>query len=292
MWASTSLSVARVLPLAPAVFDLVVIDEASQCDIPSALPLLVRARRALIIGDPNQLIHVSTLAPRVDRRLADRHGVARERWFEGRFEFSRRSLYDAAASAPDAEPLLLADHYRSHPDIIEFSNRAFYKGDLYVLTDPKDLLPSDEAAIRWIHVEGRAERPPGGSARNEREAQTACEEALRLIESLPEGKTLGIVTPFSRQADLIVTTLKRLIPEETIWQARRLTAATAHKFQGDERDVIVFSPVVSDGLPLRSQQWVAGNLNLLNVAVTRARSLLVVVGNSRVCGQGDGALPS
>ena len=56
----TSLSARGRLPFEPGIFDLVVIDEASQCDIASALPLLYRARRAVIIGDPLQLKHVST----------------------------------------------------------------------------------------------------------------------------------------------------------------------------------------------------------------------------------------
>ena len=62
-WAVTSLSARGRLPFEPRVFDVVVIDEASQCDIASALPLLFRARRAVIIGDPLQLKHVSTVAP-------------------------------------------------------------------------------------------------------------------------------------------------------------------------------------------------------------------------------------
>jgi hypothetical protein len=68
-WAVTSLSARGRLPFEPGFFDLVVIDEASQCDIASVLPLLFRARRAVIIGDPLQLRHVSTVAPQQDRIL-------------------------------------------------------------------------------------------------------------------------------------------------------------------------------------------------------------------------------
>ena len=75
-WAVTSLSARGRLPFEPGFFDLVVIDEASQCDIASALPLLLRARRAVIIGDPLQLKHVSTVAPQQDRLLLAAHGLA------------------------------------------------------------------------------------------------------------------------------------------------------------------------------------------------------------------------
>src|SRR5207302_1550013 len=78
-WAVTSLSARGRLPFEPGFFDLVVIDEASQCDIASALPLLLRARRAVIIGDPLQLKHVSTVAPQEDRLMLSAHGLAEGR---------------------------------------------------------------------------------------------------------------------------------------------------------------------------------------------------------------------
>lgn len=70
VWIVTNLSVRNALPLEPALFDLVIVDEASQCDIPSVLPLLFRARRALIIGDPRQLHHISTLSSPDEENLA------------------------------------------------------------------------------------------------------------------------------------------------------------------------------------------------------------------------------
>jgi hypothetical protein len=61
-------------PLAPEMFDLVIIDEASQCDIPSAIPLLYRSKKAVIIGDPNQLRHVATLATSLDKQIGEVRG--------------------------------------------------------------------------------------------------------------------------------------------------------------------------------------------------------------------------
>jgi hypothetical protein len=78
IWIVTSLSARRALPLSPALFDLVIVDEASQCDIPSALPLLYRARRALIIGDPHQLRHISTLRTSDERALSADYGLLGE----------------------------------------------------------------------------------------------------------------------------------------------------------------------------------------------------------------------
>lgn len=73
-WAITSLS-ARRIPFEPGYFDLIVIDEASQCDIASALPLLFRAKKAVIIGDPQQIRHISSLSKKQDQMLLEQHDV-------------------------------------------------------------------------------------------------------------------------------------------------------------------------------------------------------------------------
>src|SRR5690606_36295617 len=70
VWAVTSLSAGSRFPLARGLFDLVLIDEASQSDIASALPLLYRAKRAVVLGDPNQLTHITTVGAEVDAELA------------------------------------------------------------------------------------------------------------------------------------------------------------------------------------------------------------------------------
>src|SRR5690606_804711 len=62
IWITTALSVRNAIPLRSALFDLVVIDEASQCDLASAVPLLYRARRAAVIGDPHQLRHIASIS--------------------------------------------------------------------------------------------------------------------------------------------------------------------------------------------------------------------------------------
>lgn len=90
VWAVTSLSAGNNFPLHAGLFDLVVIDEASQSDLASALPLLYRARRAVIVGDPNQLTHITTLLGSRDEQLARDHGLSEEEW--AAFAFTATSL--------------------------------------------------------------------------------------------------------------------------------------------------------------------------------------------------------
>jgi len=127
-WAVTSLSVRGRVPFTENFFDLLVIDEASQCDIASALPLLFRARRVVVIGYPMQLRHISTLSKHQDQLLLSKHGLLGD--YAG-WAYSVRSLFDLASSLCRSEDIVaLRDHHRSHPDIIEFSNTEFYEGRL------------------------------------------------------------------------------------------------------------------------------------------------------------------
>lgn len=293
VWVVTNLSVRNALPLEPALFDLVIVDEASQCDIPSAIPLLFRARRALIIGDPRQLRHISTLSPSEEERLAAQHGVDHllEKW-----SYNQRSLYALAEGdliKRGGKPLLLSEHYRSHPDIIEFSNRTFYQGQLILRTPLEKLcarLEGEQLGVFWHDVPGTVPRS-SRSAVNEIELRAVVDlldQWARTRFLLRDGLSFGIVTPFRLQMERLEETV-----HERPWWDRvqgRLTVGTAHRFQGDERDVMIFSPVVANGMLPRLSDWVAETDQLLNVAITRARGALHVVGDRHACQAAGGFL--
>ncbi|MFE9402250.1 AAA domain-containing protein [Streptomyces sp. NPDC006530] len=270
-WAVTSLS-ARRFPLAPALFDLVVIDEASQCAIPHILPLLFRARRALVIGDPMQLTHITKTSPHREALIRRENGL-RSEWLEKlRLAYRRHSAFHAAERAVGGT-LLLDEHFRCHPHIAAISNDLFYDGGLTVLTDTRGRPGLPRPAVIWTDVPGRASRPrSGGSWVNEDEIRKAHDSVNYLLEQLPPEATVGVVTPFAPQAEAL---RRRLRP----YDERRLRIGTVHTFQGGERDVMVFTLVAGDGMHPGAVEWVAGQLNLWNVAVTRARSHLIVVGD-------------
>jgi very-short-patch-repair endonuclease len=278
-WAVTSLSARGRLPFEPGIFDLLVIDEASQCDIASALPLLYRARRAAIIGDPLQLKHVSTVAPQQDRLLLAAHGLA-----EGHapWAYSVNSLFDLARSLCRYEDIVsLRDHHRSHRDIIGFSNRHFYHGGLRIATDHGRLKRPDGGgpAVRWVDLRGKVVRPSGGGALNAVEAEAVVVEVRKLVVEQGYNGAIGVVTPFRAQANRI-RTLVHQDPELSRQLASlQFIVDTVHGYQGDERDVIFFSPVVSLGVGESTLRFLKTHGNLFNVAITRARSLLVVVGD-------------
>jgi hypothetical protein len=271
-WAVTSLS-ARRFPPEPALFDLVIIDEASQCAIPHVLPLLFRARRALVIGDVMQLAHVSRLNAERDAALRREHGL-RPEWLEKyRLGFRRHSAFHAADRASGGA-LLLDEHFRCHPQIAAFVNERFYEGDLNVLTDVRGrpTLPGRPAML-WSDVQGQAQ-PSGSSWINPAEIDKVLASVRYLQEKLPADATVGVVTPFKAQAEMVQ---RRLGTADG-----RVRVGTVHTFQGGERDVMIFSLVAGDGMRPGTIRWILRQLNLWNVAITRARSHLIVVGDGRL----------
>ncbi len=280
-WAVTSLSAKSRVPFTAGVFDYVIIDEASQCDIASILPLLFRAKRAVIIGDPKQLSHISQLSRQQDLSLLQRYDVP-PAW-----SYSVNSLYMLASGKVNANDIVqLKDHFRSCADIIEFSNNEFYDGKLRTATNYAKLKTpvGEKPGIRWININGKTVRPNTGSAYNADEAVAIVIELKRLINAKYEG-SIGVTTPFRRQATEIKELLERTEPRlyETLLRNHEFIADTVHKFQGDERDLMIFSTVVSNGASSSTVGFLSNTGNLFNVAITRARAVLVIVGNYSYC---------
>lgn len=279
-WAVTSLSAKSRIPFEPCVFDYVIIDEASQCDIASIIPLLYRAKRAVIIGDPKQLQHISQLTSKQDLALIQKYGI------DPMWSYSANSLYFIAAAKVNPENMIqLRDHFRSCAEIIEYSNETFYDGSLRTATPYNKLkVPAGEKpGIRWINVAGKTVRPNSGSAYNQEEVALVVSELRRLVTSGYTG-SIGVTTPFHLQAEKIMQTLEKE-PEllSKLVGKHAFLADTVHKFQGDERDLMIFTSVVTNNAPTSTIGFLERTGNLFNVAVTRARSMLIVVGDYNYC---------
>ena len=292
-WACTALSMKRSFRLDPGLFDLVIIDEASQCSLATALPLAYRAKRLAVIGDPNQLTPVITLSDALTRKIA-----ASERFDDD--DLARRGAHYKEGSAylafahvleNDAQPpIVLNEHYRCHPHIARWFNREFYLGELTVLTDVARM-PKDQRSIGWVDVPGKANRGSAASWTNIAEAERAVQEITALLRA--GGRSVGVVTPFAAQAALI----DRMARLDEHLGSERLAASdfgcgTAHRFQGGERDAIVVSAVLAPGIPRQTAAWVERERYLINVAVSRARQSLVVLGHPEIGAAGSPTMAS
>ena len=141
----------------------------------------------------------------------------------------------------------------------------------------------DQPAIRRVDVQCPTLFAPDahGGAANEAEAQAIVVEVERLIQGGYRG-SIGVVNPFRAQVNRITQMVSQRPGLARGLGEAKFLFGTAHSFQGDERDVMFFSPAVSDNMP-RGARWFVDasrdSKNLFNVAITRARAALIVVGN-------------
>ncbi|MFP5308083.1 MAG: AAA domain-containing protein [Actinomycetes bacterium] len=248
--------------------DLVILDEASQIDQVAAAPALLRARRALVVGDPRQLRHVSFVS---DARTRDAVAEAGAERFADRLDVRRASAFDTAAAA--APVLWLDEHVRSVPHLIEFSADRFYAGRLHVATRHPRVEAVD--AIDVVRVAGRFE---GGARRGDDGVNRAEVEAvLEVVAGLSPDRdgTVGLVTPFRAHADAMEAAVLDALSLERVRELG-LKVGTVHEFQGAERDTLVVSLAVADDAPPGSRRFVE-DPHLANVMVTRGRRRVVVV---------------
>jgi superfamily I DNA and/or RNA helicase len=272
----TSLSTKNAFPLMPELFDMVVIDEASQCDIASALPLIMRTKQLVVIGDPMQLKHISKVKNNQEDAIRKQIGIGNM----PHVKYVECSLYDYCSDLISLStngmnhPYMLRYHYRCHNSIIDYSNKEFYsKGlgqELEIKTDLNKLKGGDPKGIVTVNVNGVV--PDDGSNINQAEVVAAVMLAV-CNANIYKDVSIGIITPFRLQAERINAAIPKKFSD-------RIEASTVHKFQGDEKDIIIYSMVVTDNSPASRIYWIEKIVpNLVNVAVTRARSRLYVVCN-------------
>jgi very-short-patch-repair endonuclease len=280
VWTVTNLSIANRIPLEPGIFDLVVIDESSQCDIPSCLPLLYRAKQAVVIGDPLQLPQITQIAQSDEEHFLRRHDVGGPE--NNHLRYSEKSIYDAARRVtPRSGYQFLSNHYRCHPDIIEFANSSHWYNDrLDVFTDIKRLKrpPYWKRGIEWVQVESRMLADSVKRFHLPEEVDKTVAVVKDLLETQKYGGTVGVVCPHRGMVDRIRDKIGKTVHAHLL-QASQFEAQTAHGFQGDERDVIVYAMGVHIDMPRGPKWFVAENSNLFNVALSRARAAFVVIGD-------------
>ncbi len=243
---STTFSARSSLNMDAVLFDYVVIDEASQVDLATGALALSCAKNAVIVGDLKQLPNViskETLA-RADQILTKyRLGEA--------YDFGHKSFLQSVVDAlPQVPSTLLREHYRCHPKIITFCNRKFYNGELVVMTEDDG---AEDALMAVKTVEGNHAR----GRYSQRQIDVIKSEILPGLDVPPE--EIGVIAPYNAQVDAI----KEQIPG--------IEAATVHKFQGREKDVIILSTVDDQIGDFTDDPY------LLNVAVSRAKKKLIVV---------------
>ena len=275
IWATTNLSVHNRVPFRAGAFDVVIIDEAAQCDVASVIPLLFRAKRAVYVGDPKQLPPIGGIGSGREDELRRRHGL--DDVSHSRLASAGRSAWDVAHDAlivSGQQPLMLSVHYRCHPQIAAFFSHEFYGGGLRVRTDAAPG-PGGRSGIRWTHVDGGSQTVQG-SRWHEPQLQAIVAELDGLRERGFQG-SVGVVTPFREHAKRIRDEAYRRIGPGVLekWE---FVSETADGFQGGEKDLILFG-LVGGPRAEDTPRFYERELNRFNVAVSRAKSLLHIFGD-------------
>jgi very-short-patch-repair endonuclease len=285
IWITTLQSTSSV-PMQPEIFDILVIDEATQCTMTNLLPMIYRAKRIAVIGDQEQLPAIPTIHYETEKSLAAKFGIVE--WLDIIGHAGNDAYKSATKCLPGlrADVISLVEHYRSHPLIIGFANQHIYQQRLRLRKDPISVRLERYAGIHDQHVNGYCVRGPRDESWiNPPEKDAVCDLVKQLRASEDFGAfTIGVVTPFSAHESAIRAKL------DEMGLTNGITVGTAHKYQGDERDIIVFSPVVAKGITEGAARFVENPHNLINVAVTRAREGLFVVGDLTFCGRQEGIL--
>ena len=230
------------------LFDYLIIDEASQVNIAAGAACLNCAKNAVIVGDSKQLPMIvkseSKALPEVPSA----------------YDATKNTILDSviAAVGKNLPTTILREHYRCHPDIIEFCNRRFYKGQLIPMTK------RDEGKIpfEWIQMSAShiTYNKSTGSYFNERQIDETQNKVRELKSQGLADDEIGIVAPYREHA------LKVKKGDYS-----KLISDTVHKFQGRETDVIIFDVVQNDVNDFIDDP------NLINVAVSRAKDQFILV---------------
>jgi len=293
LWSCTLKSLNRTFPLQAGLFDYVIFDEASQVDLPSAAPALYRAKNVVVVGDPMQLPHIAGITKEKDLEIAAAQGIDRENsLYKSKIRHCDVSLYRSAEASLAGPPILLAKHYRSQDQIIHLCNQVFYGGQLQISTqlDAQRWPSSLPSGLFWDDCTGKTEKPNGGSRLNRAEAEKVHAIFNGLLEKVKgTNLSIGIVTPYSFQRNEIERLVRSTTSPETLEQ-HDVKIMTAHKFQGSEKDIMIFSTVLAQKGEGNNDGWYNSHPQILNVALSRAKYLLHIVGDLQFCRSRDGIL--
>ncbi|MBT9169018.1 MAG: hypothetical protein DDT19_02370 [Syntrophomonadaceae bacterium] len=283
-WIMSIEDVARIFPLEAGLFDYLIVDEASQCNQATALHLAYRAKKMIVVGDSKQMKNPNTqfLSDTVVRLNLTKHRL--DKHPKAEFFHGRNSLLDLAIGCQDTSPVFLNEHFRCEPPIIEFSNKHFYNGQLKILTQFRRRRFNPCMEIKIING---AYDDPDDTKKNIIEAHAVIAELKRMIdggelEGDEKGKKLsvGILSPFRHQATLLQSLMYEAFDDRpSIIKEHEIIVSTVDGFQGDERDVILYSfryaPNSKPGTIHAIQREDEHSLGRLNVAFSRARRKVV-----------------
>lgn len=237
-------------------FDYLIIDEASQVDLITGALALYNAKNAVIVGDRKQLPNViPTDSLSKIEELSKKYNIA------SNYDYVKQSfLTSIIESLNYVNKVLLKEHYRCHPKIINFCNKKFYNNELVILTEDKG---EEDVMKVYIMVKGSHAR----GHYNQRQIDIIDKEIMPELKQKLSVDEIGIVSPYNEQK----IRLQDSINNENI------QIDTVHKYQGREKDAIIITTVNN-----KISEFI-DDPKMLNVAITRSKRFLRLVVSRDIC---------
>ena len=237
-------------------FDYLIIDEASQVDLITGALALYNAKNAVIVGDRKQLPNViPTNSLSKIEELLKKYNIA------SNYDYVKQSfLTSIIESLNYVNKVLLKEHYRCHPKIINFCNKKFYNNELVILTEDKG---EEDVMKVYITVKGSHAR----GHYNQRQIDIIDKEIMPELKQKLSVDEIGIVSPYNEQK----IRLQDAINNENI------QIDTVHKYQGREKDAIIITTVNN-----KISEFI-DDPKMLNVAITRSKRFLRLVVSRDIC---------
>jgi serine/threonine protein kinase len=273
--AATCVGLASVRGMAEVVFDLCIVDEASKATATEVLVPLSRSRRSILVGDPKQL------PPFFERGILAGQGVA---------EFSekelRENVFDRLLGAlPERSRARLEHQYRMARPIGELVSTVFYEGKLRSpIEKPNATFLGFPKLVTWLdtsHIDGCAEEEVRTSFQNSTECRVIRSVLKMLAFTASKRKNVtyevAVIAGYQAQVKAIESAIR---DQRHAWPELQIRVNTVDAFQGSEAEVCIYSVVRSN------DKAAVGFLReppRLNVALSRGRSLLAIVGDYRFC---------
>jgi hypothetical protein len=247
---------AEYIPLEPEIFDLVIIDEASQVSIAQAFPALIRAKKVLILGDKKQFSNVKAAQARSNTNqeyLNDLESSFKKNISKETAKLKRLEKFNIKTSVLEFLEFIsnyniqLLKHFRGYKEIISYSNKHFYNNSLQVM---KILGKDINEVIKFSHVESNQEKnlfPELDKSlpnTNIDEVNFIINELIK-IKALDKPISVGIITPHTNQQKLIVEKITQLPEWDYFKNELNLKIMTFDTCQGEERDLILYSMVAN-----------------------------------------------
>ncbi|MDR1365574.1 MAG: DUF559 domain-containing protein [Holosporales bacterium] len=255
----------------PEIFDVVIVDEASQCGL-EALPLFYLTKKILIVGDDKQ-ITPDNVGVKRDEVNQWKNEYLQDVTDFGQFDIDS-SLFDIGKIMFSENKVVLREHFRCMPEIIKFSNELCYSSTPLIPMKQygADRLPP----LEHVFLNNGYKEGDGQAAHNKVEAEAIADRIVKICgDEKYDGKSIGVVVLQGKnQASQIEELLlKKLNQNETV--ERRIVCGEPSQFQGDERDIILLSMVVANNDKFGTLADIKAEQRF-NVAMSRAKEQIIL----------------